>query len=342
MAARELQRRRRTSRKALAAPIRMSFRLNDTMAATADPRPSTLAIWSALSVVYIIWGSTYLAIRFTVETMPPFLSAAARFTISGAFLYFWRRLSGDPAPTSLERRNAAVVGLFLLVGGNGGVVWAVQYIPSSLAALLVATVPLWMILIDALRPGGVRPGPTALIGILIGLAGAIVLIGWTAANATSTNLTGAIVVLAASLLWAIGSIYAKTAMLPSSSLLTTGIEMLAGGLVQIGVAFLAGEFFEFDVSAVTSRSAFAWVYLTVIGTGAFIAYAWLLRVAPIPLVATYSYVNPLVAILLGYFLGKELITPRILLAAGLIIGSVVLVSRAPRPRNELSPDKLRE
>ncbi len=168
------------------------------------------------------------------------------------------------------------------------------------------------------------------------------LVGWTAASATSANLTGAIVVLAASLLWAIGSIYGKTAMLPSSSLLTTGIEMLAGGLVQIGVAFLAGEFFEFDISAVTSRSAFAWVYLTVIGTGAFIAYAWLLRVAPIPLVATYSYVNPLVAILLGYFLGKELITPRILFAAGLIIGSVVLVSRAPRRRNELSPDKLRE
>ncbi len=316
--------------------------MNDTVAVTTDQRASTLAIWSALSVVYIIWGSTYLAIRFAVETMPPFLSAAARFTISGGFLYFWRRLSGDPTPTSLERRNAVVVGLFLLVGGNGGVVWAVQYIPSSLAALLVATVPLWMILIDALRPDGARPGALALIGILIGLAGAIVLIGWTAGSATTANLTGALVVLVASLLWAIGSIYGKTASLPTSSLLTTGIEMLAGGVGQIGVAFLAGEFFDFDISAITSRSAFAWVYLTVIGTGAFVAYAWLLRVAPIPLVATYSYVNPLVAILLGYFLGKELITPRILFAAGLIIGSVVLVSRAPRRRDELWPDKLRE
>lgn len=316
--------------------------MNDTVPVTTDQRVSTLAIWSALSVVYIIWGSTYLAIRFAVETMPPFLSAAARFTISGGFLYFWRRLSGDPTPTSLERRNAVVVGLFLLVGGNGGVVWAVQYIPSSLAALLVATVPLWMILIDALRPDGARPGALALIGILIGLAGAIVLIGWTAGSATTANLTGALVVLVASLLWAIGSIYGKTASLPTSSLLTTGIEMLAGGVGQIGVAFLAGEFFDFEISAITSRSAFAWVYLTVIGTGAFVAYAWLLRVAPIPLVATYSYVNPLVAILLGYFLGKELITPRILFAAGLIIGSVVLVSSAPRRRDELWPDKLRE
>ena len=309
--------------------------MNTTMAVTVAPRASSLAIWSALSVVYIIWGSTYLAIRFTVETMPPFLSAAARFTISGAFLYSWRRLCGDPAPTLLECRNAAVVGLFLLVGGNGGVVWAVQYIPSSLAALLVATVPLWMILIDALRPSGERPSPTALSGILIGLLGAVMLIGWTAGNATAANLTGAAVVLVAAALWAIGSIYGKTAKLPTSSLLTTGIQMLAGGSVLLVVAFLAGDFVEFDIGAVTSRSALAWAYLTVIGTGAFIAYAWLLRVAPIPLVATYSYVNPLVAILLGYFIGKELITQRILFAAGLIIGSVLLVSRAPRPRKKM-------
>jgi drug/metabolite transporter (DMT)-like permease len=299
----------------------------------AAPRASTLAIWSALSVVYIIWGSTYLAIRFTVETMPPFLSAAARFTISGAFLYSWRRLCGDPAPTLLECRNAAIVGIFLLVGGNGGVVWAVQYIPSSLAALLVATVPLWMILIDALRPDGERPGLVALSGILIGLVGAMALIGWTAGSATTANLTGAVVVLVASSLWASGSIYGKTSKLPASSLLTTGIQMLAGGSMLLVVALLAGDVVEFDIRAVTYRSALAWAYLTIIGTGAFIAYAWLLRVAPIALVATYSYVNPLVALVLGYFLGKELITPRILCAAGLIIGSVLLVSRAPRPRD---------
>ena len=161
------------------------------------------------------------------------------------------------------------------------------------------------------------------------------LIGWTAGNATAANLTGAAVVLVAAALWAIGSIYGKTAKLPTSSLLTTGIQMLAGGSVLLVVAFLAGDFVEFDIGAVTSRSALAWAYLTVIGTGAFIAYAWLLRVAPIPLVAMYSYVNPRVAILLGYFMGKELITPRILFAAGLIIGSVLLVSRAPRPRKKM-------
>jgi drug/metabolite transporter (DMT)-like permease len=298
--------------------------------ADAETGATTLSIWTALSAVYIIWGSTYLGIRFTVETMPPFLSAAARFLISGAFLYLWRRAAGDPAPTQLEWRNASIIGVLLLVGGNGGVVWAAQYIPSSLAALLVATVPLWLVLFDTVRRGGERPGSNALVGLLIGFCGAAILIGWTAGDATPQSFYGALAVVLASFLWAIGSIYGKTSKLPASPLVTTGIEMLVGGFVQIFVALLFGEFGRIDIAAVSPRSALAWTYLTVIGPIAFVAYAWLLRVAPIPLVATYSYVNPLVAIILGYFLGKELITPRILVAAGLIIGSVALVSRRER------------
>ena len=235
-------------------------------------------------------------------------------------------MAGDPAPTKIERRNAVLVGIFLLVGGNGGVVWAAQFIPSSLSALLVATVPLWMLLFDALRPRGDRPNIKALSGILIGFCGAAFLIGWTASGTTPESFHGAVAVVAASLLWAIGSIYGKVLQLPSSALLTTGIEMLAGGGVQIFVAWAFGEFTKFDFAALSERSAWALLYLTVIGPIAFAAYAWLLRNAPIPLVATYSYVNPLVAIVLGYFLGKEIITMRILLAAGLIIGSVALVS----------------
>lgn len=304
--------------------------MNQAAAEAAPDRAAALGIWTALAAVYLIWGSTYLAIRFAVESIPPFLSAAARFTLSGVFLYSWRRLAGDPKPTPLQWRNAAVIGIFLLVGGNGGVVWAVQYIPSSLAALLVATVPLWMILIDALRPGGERPGLFALLGIAIGFCGAILLVGWTASHASLDHLRGAIAVLIASSLWAIGSIYGKTSVLPASSLLTTGIEMIVGGTAQVLIAYVLGEFSAFDWSAVTPRSAYAWGYLTLIGPVAFVAYAWLLRNAPIPLVSTYSYVNPLVAILLGYFLGNEIISLRILLAAGLIIGSVVLVSRSRR------------
>ena len=297
--------------------------------APAGQRASPLAIWSALAAVYIIWGSTYLAIRFTVETTPPFLSAAARFIVSGGFLFLWRRLAGDPYPTAEEWRNASLIGIFLLVGGNGGVVWAVQFIPSSLAALLVATVPLWMLLFDALRHGN-TPGRTALVGILIGFCGAVLLVGWTANQASAEHLHGAIAVLVASCLWAIGSIYGKTARLPASSLVTTGIEMLVGGAGLLLLSTGFSELVNFDPAAVSSRSAVAWVYLTVVGPAAFAAYAWLLRVAPIPLVATYSYVNPLVAILLGYFLGNEILTARSLLAAGLIIGSVVLVSTPRR------------
>lgn len=287
---------------------------------------SPFLIWSALSAVYLIWGSTYLAIRFTVQTMPPFLSAAARFIISGGFLYSWRRGAGDPRPSHVEWRNASIIGILLLCGGNGGVVWAAQFIPSSLSALLVATVPLWMLLFDAVRPAGEKPSAKALSGILVGFCGAALLIGWSASGGTPESFYGAVAVVAASLLWAVGSIYGKILHLPASPLVTTGIEMLAGGVVQIFVAWLFGEFSGFDITAISTRSAWAWSYLTVVGPIAFVAYAWLLRNAPIPLVATYSYVNPLVAILLGYFLGKEIITMRILLAAGLIIGSVVLVS----------------
>ena len=281
----------------------------------------------ALAAVYLIWGSTYLAIRFTVETMPPFISAAARFMISGAFLLVFRRLAGDAKPSLLQWRNAAIIGIFLLVCGNGGVVWAAQFIPSSLSALLVASVPLWMVLLDAIRPEGNRPGVMPLCGILLGFTGALLLIGLTRDGTSSENFYGALVVLGASWFWAVGSVYSKTAVLPASPLLTTGIEMLAGGAVQALVALMSGEFDRFSFAMLSERSVLAWIYLTIVGTLAFVAYAWLLRVAPLPLVATYSYVNPLVAIILGHLLGKEVITARVLLAAGLIVGSVALVSR---------------
>ena len=300
--------------------------MNSATTASSQRVGSSVLIWTALSAVYLIWGSTYLAIRFTVETTPPFMSAAARFIVSGAALYLWRRLYGDPTPSRREWQSATVIGILLLVGGNGAVVWAARYIPSSLAALLVATCPLWMLLFDFLRPGGEKPGPRALSGIFIGFCGAILLIGWSANGSTPNSFAGAVVVVLGSIFWAGGSIYGKTARLPSSPLLITGMEMLSGGGVLLVIALAVGELNSFDPGQVSMRSAVAWIYLTVVGPVAFVAYAWLLRNAPIPLVATYSYVNPLVAILLGYFLGKEFLALRVLAAAGLIIGSVVLVS----------------
>jgi drug/metabolite transporter (DMT)-like permease len=293
-------------------------------------RASLPAIWSALIAVYLIWGSTYLAIRYAVETTPPFLMAGARFIISGGFLYLLRRASGDPVPKLVEWRNAVIIGIFLLVGGNGGVVWAEQFVPSGLAALLVATVPLWMVLMDAFRPNGQRPSLRAASGILIGFAGVILLIGATARYENTANLAGAAALVLASLFWAMGSLYGRSAALPPSPLLGTGMEMLSGGAALLILAYLLGEWSGFDHTTVSFRSALALIYLTVIGAGAFVAYVWLLRVAPTPLVATYAYVNPLVAITLGYFWAHEPMTARTLFAAALILGSVVLVSAPAR------------
>src|ERR671919_204143 len=231
-------------------------------AAASEYRAPLLAIWSALAAVYLIWGSTYLAIRYAVETMPPFLMAASRFIVSGGFLYLLRRGLGDPPPKSVEWRNAAIMGVFLLVGGNGGVVWAEQFVTSSLAALLVATVPLWMVLIDVLRPTGHRPNLIAVLGILIGFGGVVLLIGSAASGADTMNLVGAAMLIVASISWAIGSLYGRNATLPVPQLLGTGMEMLAGGVALLILASAVGEWTRLDFAAVSPRSALALVYLT--------------------------------------------------------------------------------
>jgi len=279
-----------------------------------------------LSAVYLIWGSTYLAIRYAVETTPPFLMAGVRFLISGGFLYALRRYRGDPAPKAAEWRDAVIVGIFLLVGANGAVVWAEQFVPSALTALLVATVPLWILLMDAVRPAGQWPPLRGTIGILVGFGGVALLFGSSADNASSLNFYGAGAVVFASLSWAAGSLYARSATLPLSPLLGTGMQMLSGGAIQLVLGCLLGEWSGFHIGLVSLRSALALVYLTVVGSCAFVAYVWLLRVAPMSLVATYAYVNPLVAVLLGHFLAHEPMTIRSLAAAVLIIGSVILVS----------------
>jgi drug/metabolite transporter (DMT)-like permease len=230
----------------------------------------------------------------------------------------------------VEWRNAATAGLFLLVGGNGGVVWGTQFIPSSLSALLVATVPLWMVAIDLARPGRKKPSFQAIHGVLIGFSGVVLLVASGGSDSGSFDPVGAAAVLLASLSWAIGSLYARSAKLPASQLLATGMEMFAGGIVLLLIGSALGEWSRLNLGAVSLRSALALAYLTVFGSAGFVAYAWLLRVAPTPLVATYAYVNPLVAVMLGYFLANEPITARTLLAAGLIISSVVLVSLPKR------------
>jgi drug/metabolite transporter (DMT)-like permease len=292
-------------------------------------------IWFALITVYIVWGSTYLAIRFAVESMPPFLMAAIRFLIAGGILFTWRKLAGDKMPTKIEWRSAAIVGLLLLTGGNGNVVWAEQRVASGVAALIVGSAPLWMVTIDAIRPGGKKANLQTWAGVIIGFIGIMILISpWNMAqNSQQLDKLGVLSLLLGGFLWAIGSLYSRNARLPGSPLLGTGMEMLAGGAGLLILGTLTGEWGRLDLSTITARSIWGLVYLIVFGAlVGYSAYTWLLRNAPTPLVSTYAYVNPLVAIFLGSMLAAEPLTPRILIAALIVVSSVALINTARADR----------
>jgi drug/metabolite transporter (DMT)-like permease len=301
---------------------------------SSDLRPgsaSRAGIWAGLFAVYIAWGGTYLAIRYAVETLPPFLMAAARFLIAGAVLYVLRRVRGDAAPTRREWRSAMIIGIFLLVGGNGGVVWAEQWVPSGLAAVLAGTTPLWMASFDLAKPTGPRPGWPAILGILIGFGGVVYLIGPAGmTNADRIDPAGTGVLILAALCWSIGSLYSRGAPLPASPFLTTAMEMLTGGAGLLVVGFLLGEPTRWDPARVSAPSLWGLVYLIVFGSWlGFAAYTWLLRVAPTPMVFTYAYVNPLVAIFLGHVVAGEAIASRTMVATGVILSAVALITLTP-------------
>ena len=299
-----------------------------------------LRIWTALLALYIIWGSTYLAIRFAVGTIPPFLMAGTRFLVAGIILFAWRRLAGDPAPTARQWRSTAIIGLLLLLGGNGLVSWAEQDVASGIAALLIGSVPFWMVMIEAIRPGGARPNGVGIFGLCVGFGGIILLVEpWQANNGViGTHLMGVGALLVAAFLWSLGSIYSRSADLPKSSLLSTGMEMLGGGAGLYFTGTLAGEWHALDIASISSRSWLGLAFLIVFGSlMGFTAYAWLLRVAPVSLVATYAYVNPLVAILLGSLLAQELLNARILMAALVIVGAVVLINHSRQVKIEAIP-----
>ena len=288
-----------------------------------------IRVWAAMLIIYVVWGSTYLAIRFAVESIPPFLMAATRFLIAGALLFAWRMAAGDPRPTRQEFRSSAIVGLFLLLGGNGCVVWAEQRVPSGITALLIGATPLWFVVVDALRPGGVRPGWKVIAGLVVGFIGIALLVGpgEFSGGSDSIDLLGAGALILAAFLWAAGSVYARDARLPASPLLTSSLEMLVGGGALLLTGTLAGEWGRLDFSTIAPRSVYGLVYLITFGSLiGFATYAWLLKNAPTSLVATYAYVNPLVAIFLGNLLAQEPLTPRVLLAAAIIVGAVALIN----------------
>lgn len=291
-------------------------------------------IWIALLALYIVWGSTYLAIRFAVESIPPFFHAGLRFLIAGLILLTWRKATGDPLPTRKQWASLFVVGTLLLLGGNGLVSWAEQTIPSGIAALIVGAVPMFLVIAEAIRPGGVKPTPRVIIGLLIGFFGIYLLVGPSEfSGGMHLNPLGVIALLAAASLWATGSIYSKHADLPKSALMMTGGEMLMGSISLFLVSLLTGELKGFSFAQVTTNSWLGLAYLITIGSMiGFVSYAWLLKNAPISLVATYAYVNPLVAVFLGFLFASEDLSLRILAASIIIIGSVVFINSGSRPK----------
>ncbi|HPV08670.1 MAG TPA: EamA family transporter, partial [Aggregatilineales bacterium] len=255
--------------------------------------PSRWKIAAAFAAIYIIWGSTYLGIRFAIETIPPFLMAGVRFLLAGAMLYGWARVRGAPRPLRVHWRSAAIIGALLLLGGNGGVTWGEQHIASGLAALLVATVPIWIAALDWLRPGGTRPDGPVIAGLLLGFVGILLLVGPGNLGGGEGNYTlGTLAVLGAAFSWALGSLYSKRAPLPGDALQGIGMEMLAGGVWLWLAGTLAGEWGQLNLGAISLRSGLALAYLTLFGSlVGFTAYVWLLRVVSPARAATYAYVN---------------------------------------------------
>jgi drug/metabolite transporter (DMT)-like permease len=302
-------------------------------------------LYLAFFLIYFIWGSTYLAIRFAIASIPPFLMAGWRFMLAGLLMTVFLRLRGVPLPSWSQYWRLAVVGIFLFVGGNGLVVWAEQYIDSGLAALLVSTLPLWLIVLDWLWAAGPAPRLQALLGIALGVAGTVVLIKpeWLLPSlvesqsvATETTLTGqaalaSIIVVLASVLWAIGSIYSKKFSKPQSVFMSAACQMTGGGAALLMLSFGLGEPAQFHLAAVTTSSMIGFGYLMIFGSMiAISAYVWLLQNASAASISTYAFVNPLVALLLGWLIADEPLTLPILVGAAIILVGVVLVIRTSR------------
>ena len=303
---------------------------------------SPLRVAVALGTVYVIWGSTYLAIAVAVKTLPPFWMAGARFVISGALLYGLAMWQGAARPTLAKWRSAALIGAMLLFIGTGGVAWAEQRVSSGVAALLVSMTPLWMVLFRWLQPGGERPSGRVWAGLALGFAGLMILARpWEAISGGGLDPLGVGALLLSCVTWAWGSIWSRRVSLPESPLMATGLEMLCGGAMLLLFGAFAGEPAQLHLAAVSLGSVLALVYLITFGSVGFIAYIWLLRAANPVLVSTYAYVNPMVAVFLGWLILSEPVTGKTLAGAAVIVAAVALITSAQR-RPEEKPKPVAE
>jgi drug/metabolite transporter (DMT)-like permease len=299
------------------------------MSRAAEPdsaRPATVLIWAALAAVYVCWGMTYLAIRVANRTLPPLMAASVRYLVAGGLLYVWAIRRGDrdgDRPTRTHWISAAIIGGFLLFGGNGGVVLAERTIPSGLTALLIALVPLWIALFDRIIFKQ-RRKPQVTLGLVAGFGGAALLVGASARG--HVDLTGMTFAVGASLAWASGSLFGRNAPLPRRPLVGVAMEMICGGAFLAVGAIVAGELGQLHWSKFSAASLLGLAYLITGGSWiGFASFAWLLRNARTSLVFTYAYVNPVVAVFLGWLILGERVTARSFVAGAIIVAAVALI-----------------
>jgi drug/metabolite transporter (DMT)-like permease len=295
------------------------------------PSASPLAVWAGILVLYLVWGSTYLGIKVAVDTIPPFLMGFLRFVPAGALLagaIALRHRATIRRPTLAEVRDTSIVGGFLMLGGMGLVAWGEQTVPSGIAALLIGLMPMWLAVFSRVFLGDRLPA-LAVVGIAVGLAG-VAILAWPVGGVGELDPAGLAALVASPICWSLGSLYsARRAVLPAPALFATGLQMVMGGLILLLASVAVGEVGRFDPVAVSPASWLGLGYLLVVGSlVGYTTYAWLLTVAPLPRIATYAYVNPVVAVILGWLILDEPLTPRTGVAAFVIIAAVVLIVTA--------------
>ncbi len=281
--------------------------------------------------VYLFWGGTYLGMKFALVSFPPFIMAGIRHTTAGIILSTFALIKKETFPTKKEILNAGLVGALLLLGGNGLVAYAEMRVPSSIASLIIASVPLWISGLNWISGDKKKPSLLEFVGLFLGFAGIIVLVFQGSNSSTNIDVIGIILLLIASLSWSIGSLYSKRANMPKSSFYNISFQMLVGGFLLLIFSMLLGEYKSFNVSNITTQSLFAMFYLILFGSIlAYSAYIWLFKNVNPTLASTYAFVNPVVALILGWSLASEVLSTQAIIASILIIGAVVILTLSKR------------
>lgn len=305
----------------------------------AMSRPATWKILLAFGIIYFVWGSTFLAIRVGVREVPPFLLAGMRFLVAGAVLYTWMRARGTPSPTGREWGSASIVALLIFVGDYGLVFWAEQRVPSGITAVMMAMIPVFMALSEILFLGTQKFTARLACALLVGIGGVAVLVSRALSlSEAPISTAGAVALLIASISWSLAAALMGKLPLPSAKPMSSGAQMLAGGVLLLVTSFGLREFRGFHLQSVSMKAWLALAYLIIAGSiVAFTAYVWLLHYESPTKVGTYAYVNPVVAVGVGYFLGGEVVGPRTLLGTLLVLVSVVVITTTPAKKTVLVP-----